>query len=135
MSRITLSPFVNFQGRAREAMEFYHGLLGGRLELQTMNAQGESAPAGPGDRITHARLNANGVVIIATDGHPDYPAAIGQNVAMSLSGNDTGRLTRIFNGLAEGGRTNMPLTPQGNVAVGWLVDRFGINWTVNIAPA
>jgi len=55
MSQQYLSPYINFQGRAREAMEFSHKVLGGKLDLQTVNKQGASKPAGPADRITHAR--------------------------------------------------------------------------------
>jgi PhnB protein len=123
MSTIQLSPFVNFQGRAREAMEFYQKVLGGKLDLQT----------GPGDRVGQARLEAEGVLLIASDGHPDYPAKVGENLALSLGGTDNPRLTRIFNALGEGGRVNMPLAKQPwGGQVGWLVDKFGISWTVNI---
>ena len=123
MSTIQLNPFINFQGRAREAMELYQKVLGGKLDLQ----------AGPNGRIGQARLEADGVLIIASDGHPDYPAKVGENPALSLSGTDQARLTRIFKALAEGGRVNMPLAKQPwGGEVGWLVDRFGINWTVNI---
>ncbi|HZC04907.1 MAG TPA: hypothetical protein VE338_04640, partial [Ktedonobacterales bacterium] len=93
MSEIRLSPYINFQGRAREAMEFYQKALGGALDLQTMSAQGQSAPAGAEDRISHARLEADGVVILGSDGHPDYPAKVGDNMAVVLSGVDSARLT------------------------------------------
>jgi PhnB protein len=123
MSKIQLSPYVNFQGRAREAMEFYHEALGGNLDLQT----------GPGDSIRHARLEADGVLIIGSDGHPDYPAKVGDSMGIALGGTDKDRLTRIFNDLAEGGTVQMPLAKQPwGAEVGWLRDRFGINWNVNI---
>ncbi len=136
MSRQYLSPYVNFQGRAREAMESYHKLLGGHLELQAMNEQGVPKPAGPGDRITHSRLEADGALIIASDGHPDYPAKVGDNMAIALGGSDKDRLTKIFNGLAEGGMIKMRLAEQPwGAAVGWLTDKFGINWMVSIDKA
>ncbi len=136
MSKIQLSPYVNFQGRAREAMEFYHKVLGGNLDLQTLNEQGVSKPAGPGDRIMHARLEADGALIIASDGHPDYPAKVGENMAIALGGTDKDRLTKIFNDLAEGGKIKMPLTEQPwGADVGWLSDKFGMNWMVNIDKA
>lgn len=126
MSKIRLSPYINFQGRAREAMEFYHKVLGGNLDLQT----------GAGDRIGHARLEADGAVIIGSDGHPDYPAKVGDAMAIALGGTDRDRLARIFNDLGEGGRIQMPLTKQPwGAEVGWLTDRFGINWTVNVDTA
>jgi PhnB protein len=114
-------------------MEFYHTVLGGNLDLQTVNQQGVSRPAGPGDRIGHARLEADGATIIASDGHPDYPAKVGENMAIALAGADKDRLTRMFNALAEGGRIQMPLAGQPwGPEVGWFMDKFGVNWTVNI---
>ncbi len=136
MSTIQSSPYLNLQGRAREGMEFYCKVLGGNLDLQTMSEQGVSKPAGPGDRITYARLEADGARIIASDGHPKYPAKIGDNMAIALGGTDKDRLTKIFNGLAEGGTVKGPLAAQPSGAmVGYLMDRFGINWMVEIDTA
>lgn len=118
MSKIQLSPYVNFQGRAREAMAFYHKVLGGKLDPH------------------HSRLEADGGLIIATDGHPDYPAKVGDNMAIALGGTDRDRLTKMFNDLAEGGKIQMPLAEQpGGTQVGWLRDKFGIGWTINIEKA
>jgi PhnB protein len=123
MSTIQLTPFINFQGRAREALEFYQKVLGGKLDLQ----------AGPEGRVGQARLEAEGVRIIGTDGHPSYPAKIGENLALSLEGSDSPRLSGIFKALSEGGKVNMPLAKQPwGGEVGWLVDRFGISWMISI---
>jgi len=123
MSRQYLGPYINFQGRAREAMELYQKVLGGKLDLQ----------AGPENRISHARLEAEGAVIIASDGHPDYPPTIGDNMAIAVGGTDRKWLTKVFQGLAEGGKIKRPLGPQPwGGEVGFLIDKFGINWTVNV---
>lgn len=136
MSQQYLCPYINFQGRAREAMEFYQKVLGGNLDLQTSNEQGAPKPAGPGDSITHSRLEADGAVIIGVDGHPDYPAKVGDNIGIALGGTDKNRLTKIFNDLAEGGKIKMPLSEQsGGAEVGWLTDKFGFNWMVSINKA
>ncbi len=57
-------------------------------------------------------------------------------MAIALSGTDKDRLTKIFNHLAGGGRIQLPLAkqPWGD-EVGWLMDKFGIHWTVNIDTA
>ncbi|HEY7350397.1 MAG TPA: VOC family protein [Ktedonobacterales bacterium] len=136
MSKIHLSPYINFQGRAREAMEFYHQVLGGHLDLQTVNEQGVSKSAGAGERIMHAQLEAEGALILASDGHPDYPATVGENMAIALGGMDKDRLSTIFNDLAAGGKIKMPLTRQPwGAEVGWLTDKFGINWMVTLHQA
>mgnify|MGYP001319183992 CR=1 FL=1 len=122
MSQQRLGPYINFQGRAREAMEFYQKVLGGKLDLQLAN-----------DRVGQARLEADGVLIVGSDGHPKYPPTVGDHMAIALSGTDKGRLTKIFNDLAAGGQMKGPLTAQpGGSEVGWLVDKFGINWMVAI---
>ncbi len=135
MSRQFVGPYVNFQGRAREAMEFYHKVLGGDLRMHTMDAQGKPRQAGPGDRITYSRLEADGMVIIGSDGHPDYPAKTGENLGIALGGTDGDRLSGIFNDLAEGGKVRMPLTRQAWGTDGWLTDKFGINWSVSVEGA
>jgi PhnB protein len=136
MSTIQLSPYINFQGRAHEALEFYHQVLGGTLDLHTVTAQGGAQPAGPEDRIMYARLEADGVLLIATDGHPAYPAQVGDAMALALSGTDQDRLTQIFQALAAGGKIKQPLTAQPwGATVGWLMDQFGISWMVQIAQA
>jgi len=133
VSNIYLNPYINFQGRAREAMEFYHKVLGGKLDLVAFDEQGRPKAAGPGDRIMHSHLEADGAVIMATDGSPEYPATVGDNIALALGGTDKERLTAAFNALAEGGMVKMPLAPQSwGSELGYLADRFGINWMVSI---
>ncbi len=81
--------------------------------------------------------SAEGVFrIIGTDGHPDYAPTVGDNIAVALGGTDKGRLTKIFSDLAEGGNIKGPLAKQPwGAVVGWLTDKFGINWTVSIEQA
>jgi len=109
MSKTHLAPYINFQGSAREAMEHYHRILGGKLELFASDNSGKPKPAGPGERIMYARLEADGILMIASDGNPKYPAKV-----------------------AAGGQVGMPLTDQPWGTSGWLTDRFGINWNVDI---
>ena len=136
MSKIQLSSYINFQGRAREAMEFYQKVLGGRLDLLTADERGDARPAGPGDNIMYSRLEADGVFLIGVDGHPDFPVTVGDNMALAVASTDKDRLTQVFNDLAEGGINKMPMTvqPWGG-EVGWLQDKFGINWMVSVQKA
>ena len=131
-----VGPYVNFQGRAREAMEFYQKVLGGKLDVQAVSPQGAPKAAGAGNRVSHARLEADGVLIIASDGRPSYPPTVGDHMAIALKGTDKGRITKIFNDLAAGGQVKGPLSAQpGGSEVGWLMDKFGINWMVTIDKA
>lgn len=136
MSTLRSCAYVNFQGRAREAMELYQRVLGGTLDLRAADERGALRPARPGDRIMEARLEADGALIVATDGHPDYPPKVGDNMAIFLSGTDKARLAKVFDALADGGYAKMRLTEQpGGTAVGWLADRFGISWMISVEKA
>lgn len=112
-----LVPYINFQGQAREAMEFYQRVLGGTLQLHAGGEQGPPRPAEAGDRIMYARLEADGLVIVASDGHPSYPAKVGDHIGLQIGGADEAQLRAIFDGLADGGHVGMPLTkqPWGNL--------------------
>lgn len=136
MSTIQGNTYINFEGRAREAMEFYQMVLGGTLDLQTLTEQGLPKPAGPGERIMYARLDTGGMVITGSDGRPNHPAKVGDNMALALRGTDRERLTQAFNGLAEGDTMMVPLTDQPwGATAGWLADKFGIIWSVSIDKA
>jgi hypothetical protein len=83
-----------------------------------------------------AREAAGRALIIATDGRPEYPAKVGDHMAIALAGTDRVRLSKIFNDLADGGKIKGPLTKQsGGGEVGWLVDKFGMNWMVSTDKA
>jgi len=130
-----VAPYINFQGRAREAMELYLSILGGKLELFAAGDGGAPRPAEPGERIQYARLSGDGFLIVGSDGHPDYPPTSGDNIAVALVGSDRDAMRSAFAKLSEGGKVKMPLTegPWGGAAA-WLADRFGINWNLDLEP-
>ena len=130
-----IAPYINFQGRAREAMERYQSILGGSLELYAADDQGKPRPAEPGDRIQHARLTGDSLLLIGSDGHPSYPPTTGDNIAVVLTGSDRAVMQAAFEKLAEGGQVKMPLTDGAwGGAAAWLTDRFGINWNLDLEP-
>ena len=107
-----LMPYLTFNGKAAEAMRFYHSILGGELTMQTFaEAKMARAPA-ENDLVVHAVLKNEGLTFMASDAMPSRQAKFGDNVHMSISGQDGERLTKIFDGLAEGGKVDMPLAKQ-----------------------
>lgn len=130
-----IGPYINFQGRAREAMELYHEVLGGKLELYAAGEHGAPRPAEAGDRIQHARLSGDGFLVIGSDGHPSYPPTPGDSIAVALVGKDRAGMQAAFDKLSEGGTVKMPLTegPWGGAAA-WLSDRFGVTWNLDLEP-
>jgi PhnB protein len=129
--KAALNPYLNFMGTTKQAMEFYHSVLGGELEMHTFGEYG--APVKDKDGIMHAVLKNDALTFMAADGNEHHQVTMGDNISMSLSGDDAETLTKYFNGLAEGGKVDMPLAKQvWGDTFGMLTDKFGVHWMVNI---
>jgi PhnB protein len=131
----SLAPYLNFDGNSREVMQSYQRILGGELEVSTFAEFGAQVSDGHKDKVMHSRLDADGMVIMASDAQEGHTPVTGDNVSLSLDGGpaDAARLSAVFHGLAEGGTTLVPLaeSPWG-ATFGMLIDKFGIQWLVNI---
>jgi len=130
----TLNPYISFKDDAREALEFYHSVLGGELNLSTFGQYGD--PSAPNaDGIMHGDLTTSaGLRLMASDTPPGMAWNPGDNISISLSGDDAAELRGYWDGLSEGGKVTVPLEKQmWGDEFGTLVDKFGITWLVNIA--
>lgn len=129
-----LSPYLNFNGQTAEAMKFYQSVLGGELKMQTFGESGQGTTPEEKNLIMHASLENGALSFMASDGGAEHQVTMGNNIHMSLMGDDEATLTKYFNGLAEGGKVDMPLAKQfwGDI-YGQLTDKFGVHWMVNIS--
>jgi PhnB protein len=128
-----MNPYVMFDGNAREAMEYYNGIFGGQLTLATFGQYGMD-DATNNDKIMHAQLETDrGFTLMASDVPPGTEHAPGNNIAVSLSGEDADELRGYWEKLSEGATVPVPLEKQmWGDEFGMCVDRFGIPWMVNI---
>ena len=128
-----LTPYLTFNGKAAEAMKFYHSVLGGELTMQTFGETKTATSPKEESLIIHATLMNEGLTFMASDAMPSRTAKFGDNIQMSISGNDRARLKKIFDGLAKGGKVDMPLAKQfWGDTFGQLTDKYGVHWMVNI---
>ena len=128
-----LNPYISFNGDAREAMEFYKSVFGGTLALNTF---GEFGQEGAGaDKIMHAMLETDeGYTVMGSDTPPGMPYNPGDNITVSLSGDNGDVLRGYWEKLSSSGNVSMPLEKQmWGDEFGAGVDKFGINWVVNIS--
>ena len=130
-----LNPYLTFAGNAREAMEFYHSVFGGKLTTSTFGEYGSPDPA-LAEQIMHAQLTTDaGYTLMASDTPPGMPYTPGNTVTVSLSGDDP-VLRDHFAKLADGGSVGVPLEKQmWGDEFGQCTDRFGVQWMVNVSPA
>ena len=130
---ITLTPYLNFDGNTAAAMRYYQSIFGGELKMQTFGEAKMAETPQEEDLIVHATLQTNSLSLMASDAHPSRRTNFGDNVHMSITGQESGKLAEIFIKLAQGGRIDMPLAKQfWGDTFGMLTDRFGVHWMVNI---
>jgi PhnB protein len=129
-----LNPYLSFDGNARQAVEFYQGVFGGEVALNTFGEFG--APGTPdADKIMHGQLESpSGYTLMVSDTPEGMQHKPGDNITISLSGDDTDELRGYFEKLSGGGTVTMPLEKQmWGDEFGMVVDQFGIPWMVNIS--
>lgn len=129
-----LNPYLSFRDNARQAMEFYKTVFGGKLTVSTFKDFHASQDPSEDEKIMHSVLEAdNGIVFMASDTPNNMEYSAGTNMSMSLSGDNEAELRGYYEKLLAGGTVGMPLekAPWGD-SFGMLTDKFGISWLVNI---
>ena len=128
-----LNPYLAFDSNARQAMEFYRDVFGGNLNINTFGEFGSPEEA-EADKIMHAQLETDsGFTLMASDTPAGMQRRPGDNISISLSGDDGDQLRGYWEKLSDGGNVTMPLEKQmWGDEFGMCVDRFGIPWMVNI---
>ena len=129
----TLNPYLSFAGTARSAMQFYQSVFGGELN---MNTYGQYGTEGAGaENIMHAQLTTPaGFTLMASDSPPGQGVSSGDNISISLSGDEADALKGYWEKLSDGGTVTMPLEKQmWGDEFGSCTDRFGVSWLVNIS--
>ncbi len=132
---VQLNPYLSFRDNAREAMEFYRSVFGGELRVNTFKEYNASSDPSEDDLVMHAQLEGeHGVVFMGSDTPRRMDYKPGSNFSMSLSGDDEAVLSGWFQKLADGGTVTMPLEKaMWGDTFGMVVDRYGVNWLVNIS--
>jgi PhnB protein len=133
MAEVQLDPYIFFPGNCREAMEFYKGIFGGELTMQSYDeAQGEMKVENSAGKIMHSALEGGLFRIMASDSttHDKWEKSL---ISLSISGTDTEQLTKVFDALGEGGFVESPLKKEfWGSTFGAVTDKYGIDWMVNI---
>ena len=134
----TINPYLNFPGSTEEAFNFYKSVFGGEfLSFQRFKdtPAADNVPDNEKDKIMHVSLPiGNGNVLMATDALESmgHKVMVGNNFYISINPESKEEAERLFNGLAAGGKIEMPLQDQfWGAYFGTFTDRFGIQWMVN----
>jgi PhnB protein len=135
-----IQPYLSFEGRAEEALNFYKKALGAkegmimRFKDAPPEAQANMAP-GSGDKIMHMSFTVGDTEIMGSDGYCTGSAKF-EGVALTYNAKDSADAEKIFKALSDGGQVRMPLNKTFfSPAFGMLADKFGLGWMIIVPQA
>jgi PhnB protein len=130
----TLTAYLVFGNNCREAMNYYHEILGGDLKIMTLgdSPMKEQMPPDTHNLVMHAYLQTPGFDLMASDGMTGPPPVNGDSVELALGVTSVEEADRLFGKLSEGGAIKMPIQETFWAhRYGQLTDKFGIHWMVS----
>jgi PhnB protein len=135
-----VEPYLFFEGRCEEAVEFYRKALGAEV-VMLMRYKDSPEPPPPGmlppgseNKVMHASLRIGDATVMASDGRAQGQPSF-QGFSLSITVPDEARADKLFSALADGGKVQMPLAKTfWSPRFGMVADRFGVGWMINVQP-
>jgi len=131
---VRLTPYIQFNGTCREAMNFYRDCLGGKLEIQTVgeSPMAEGTPAETHDRVLHAMLIADGMTVMAADMLGSEQTAPSGIISLCINAGELAQTRTFFDKLSDGANVTTPLKEEFFGIYGELTDKYGISWMFQV---
>ncbi|HSB72635.1 MAG TPA: VOC family protein [Candidatus Methylomirabilis sp.] len=134
-----VQPYLFFDGRCEEAIEFYRKALGAevtmlmRFKESPVPPEPGMCPPGSGDKVMHMSFRIGDTTLFASDGRCEGRPGF-QGFSLSLTVPNDAEAERRFAALADGGQVQMPMTKTFfSSRFGMVADRFGVSWMILVA--
>jgi PhnB protein len=128
-----VQPYLFFDGRCEEALEFYKRVLGAKVEmLMRFKEAPDQSMVKPGaeNKVMHSAVQIGNSTILASDGHCAGKPSF-EGFSLSVDAASDAEAMRIFTALAEGGQVRMPMNKTFFASsFGMCADKFGVGWMV-----
>jgi PhnB protein len=133
-----VEPYLFFEGRCEEALEFYRKVLGAEVTM-LMRFKDSPDPGmtlpGAENKVMHASFRIGDSTVMASDGRCSGQPKV-EGVSLSLTVPNEPDAERRFAALADGGQVQMPLAKTFfSPRFGMVADRFGVSWMIVVDPA
>jgi PhnB protein len=133
-----IHPYLYFDGRCEEALEFYRRELGAEVTM-LMRFKDSPEPCAPGmlppgteNKVMHASFRVGDAAVMASDGRCEGKSKF-EGFSLSLTAHSDAEAERLFSALAAGGQVQMPLTKTFFASrFGMVADRFGVSWMIYV---
>ena len=130
---MNVQPYLSFEGRAQEAIDFYKSALGAKVDAVMLfkDAPPDMQANMPNkDKIMHSAFHVGDTQIMATDGQCSGKSEF-SGITLTLTAGSNGEAEKLFNALSQGGKVNMPLSETFFAhRFGMVADKFGVGWMV-----
>jgi len=128
-----VQPYLFFDGRCEEALEFYKSALDAKVEALIRfkdNPEPATNPPGADDKVLHANFRIGDTQVMASDGmakgHPEF-----KGFSLTVNTATEAEADRVFAALGKGGQVQLPLSKTFfSPRFGMLTDKFGVGWMV-----
>jgi predicted 3-demethylubiquinone-9 3-methyltransferase (glyoxalase superfamily) len=127
----SITTFLMFEGRAREAMDLYMSLFpnSGIVQMSTYGPEGP----GPEGSVMHAIFTINGQQVMVSDSYVKHAFTFTPSTSFFVQCDDTAEFERLFSALSADGQVLMPPDNYGfSKRFAWCNDRFGVSWQINV---
>jgi PhnB protein len=133
-----VEPYLNFDGRCDEAIEFYKSAVGAKVEMLMRFKDAPPAPAnaeckptpGTENKVMHCSLTVGDSRVMCTDGQNQGKETF-TGISLSLTLSTDAEAQKAFAALGAGGSVMMPLGKTFfSSSFGMLKDKFGVVWMV-----
>jgi PhnB protein len=128
-----VQPYLFFDGRCDEALEFYKNAIGAKVSalMRFKDAPGPTqCNPGSENKVMHAHVEIGDAAVLASDGRNSGQPKF-EGFALTLNAENEAEADRLFNALVEGGQVTQPLTKTFfSPRFGMLADKFGVHWIV-----
>ena len=134
---MNVEPYLFFEGRTEEALQFYEQKLGAKIEALMRykeNPEPKYNPPNSANKVMHALFSIGDTKVMASDGNCTGKPSF-QGFALTINAKDAAEAKQRFDALAEGGQVQMPLAETFFAkSFGMVADRFGMGWMVIAEP-
>lgn len=133
---VTVQPYLFFDGKCEEALEFYKSAIGAKLEMLMRFKENpdkpdpSQMPPDSADKVMHAAFRVGDTQILASDGYCAGKPAF-QGFGLTLNAKDDAEAEKLFAAVGKGGEVQMPLGKTFFASkFGMVADRYGVVWMV-----
>jgi len=132
MADVTVHPFLMFEGKAEEAINFYVSLFPG-AKILDIQRYGANQP-GPEGSVMKASFSIGNQTVLCTDSFVKHGFTFTPSFSFFVDCASEKEIGRLSASVSEGGATLMPLGEYGfSRKFAWVSDRFGVSWQLNLA--